>query len=200
MLSIPIKDWPNGAEKEQFTPHFTSNHTSVTGVIPVGGDILAPAVSKSLAVIVFMYSADPSEDAAGCVPATGSTMVLEGTIDTYRLTSLHFCRLFCAFVLLRECWERRTSARCISSQSKTSMETPCLSSWRTWTPVPTWMGSAGHRYVNSSFSASPSPPPKSPLLWTCSSSHSMWVTQNRKSAQLLNAAYFWGRLKQPPHQ
>ncbi|MEQ2158325.1 hypothetical protein GOODEAATRI_011092 [Goodea atripinnis] len=38
----------------------------------MGRDILASAVSQSFAVILFMYSADPSKDAAGSLPATGN--------------------------------------------------------------------------------------------------------------------------------
>lgn len=79
--------------------------------------------------------------------------------------------------LLRECWGLRILVRCILSQSKTSMVTPCWCSWRTWMPVPTWMGFAGHSFANSSSNASPSRPQKSPLPWTCFSSHSMWVLQ-----------------------
>jgi len=51
------------------------NFIPATGVLPMGGDFLAPAVSQSLPVILFVYSADPPQDAAGCLPATGNTMV-----------------------------------------------------------------------------------------------------------------------------
>lgn len=45
------------------------------GVVSVGGDSLAAAVSQSFPIILFMYSADTSQDAAGCLPATGSTVL-----------------------------------------------------------------------------------------------------------------------------
>lgn len=75
----------------------------------------------------------------------------------------------------RGCWGPRTLVRCILSQSKTSMGTLCWCSWRTWTPVPTWMAFAGRSCANSSSNASPSRPRRSPLPWTFCSLNSMWV-------------------------
>ncbi len=96
---------------------------------------------------------------------------------------------------LRECWGLRILVRCILSQSKTSMVTPYWCSWRTWTPVPTWMGFAGRSFANSSSNASPSRPLKNPLPWICFSSHSMWVLQEQtgsdwKLVQFRKIGYF----------
>ncbi len=47
----------------------------VPGVLSMGGDSLAAAVSQSFPVVLFLYSADTPEDAAGCLPAAGSAML-----------------------------------------------------------------------------------------------------------------------------
>ena len=44
----------------------------VPGVVSMGGDSLAAAVSQSFPVVLFLYSADTSQDAAGCLSAAGS--------------------------------------------------------------------------------------------------------------------------------
>lgn len=46
------------------------------GVLPMGGDFLAPAVSQSLPVILLVYSADSPQNAAGCGPAAGRRFFL----------------------------------------------------------------------------------------------------------------------------
>lgn len=44
----------------------------VPGVVSMGGDSLAAAVSQSFPVVLFLYSADTSQDAAGRLSAAGS--------------------------------------------------------------------------------------------------------------------------------
>lgn len=81
----------------------------------------------------------------------------------------------CFFI--REHWEPRILVRFILSRSKTSMVTPCWCCWRTWMRLPTLTGYAGRSFVNCSSNENLYHPPKSPLRWTCSSSHFMWVRQ-----------------------
>lgn len=57
------------------------------------------------------------------------------------------------------------------------MVTPCWCCWRTWMRLPTLTGYAGRSFVNCSSNENLYHPPKSPLRWTCSSSHFMWVRQ-----------------------
>lgn len=57
------------------------------------------------------------------------------------------------------------------------MVTPCWCCWRTWMRLPTLTGYAGRSFVNCSSNENLYHPPKSPLRWTCSSSHFMWVQQ-----------------------
>lgn len=45
----------------------------VPGVVSMGGDSLAAAVSQSFAVFLFLHSPDAPQDAAGCLTTTGTT-------------------------------------------------------------------------------------------------------------------------------
>lgn len=47
----------------------------VPGVLPVGGDSLAAAVSQSFPVVLLLHSADATQDAAGRLPAAGREML-----------------------------------------------------------------------------------------------------------------------------
>lgn len=49
----------------------------------MGGDSLAAAVSQSFPVVLFLYSADTPQDAAGCLPATGSMMLSSLALSYY---------------------------------------------------------------------------------------------------------------------
>lgn len=44
---------------------------NVVGILSVGGDCVAAAVSESFSVILFLRSADASQDAASGLPAAG---------------------------------------------------------------------------------------------------------------------------------
>lgn len=47
----------------------------MVGILSVGGDSVAAAVSESFSVILFVHSADPSQDAASGLPAAGITVL-----------------------------------------------------------------------------------------------------------------------------
>lgn len=56
------------------TPFYDSYPS--TGVLSMGGNFVAAAVPRPFPDVVFMHSADSPQDAAGCLPSTGSLIVL----------------------------------------------------------------------------------------------------------------------------
>lgn len=72
MLSFPIFIGHNMMHYLTFYNYLCESLIHVAGVLSVGGDSLAAAVSHFLPDFLFLYSADTSQDAPGCLPATGT--------------------------------------------------------------------------------------------------------------------------------
>lgn len=53
---------------------FSVSTINTVGVLSMGGDSVAAAVSESFSVILVVYSADTSQDAASGLPAAGITV------------------------------------------------------------------------------------------------------------------------------
>lgn len=78
----------------------------------MGGDSLAAAVSQSFPVVLLLYSADTPQDAAGCLPATGSTMLSRPALNITNLQDYGIViRVIVVFYLIASCSEVYSECR-----------------------------------------------------------------------------------------